>query len=228
MEKYGIGWKKLDTHKPHLSVLDYKKQERSREVKELEQELEDISVVIELKEEREARLDREINKQERQIKRDREEAEKTLSIVNSLKEKALDEGVMQKRRNKTLIADNQELDADITDKKEQLAELQAALERAHAVFDKADEELERAKEELAGVRKLRNELIAQGDGDYYLKEEVIRLRYENQNLKTENKGLREKLDKAYEFMKKFVIEGKSILDKFFEWIGEKVRDVRGR
>jgi hypothetical protein len=123
MEKYGIGWKKLDTHKPHLSVLDYKKKERSREVKELEQELEDISVVIELKEERESRLDREINKQELQIKKDREEAEKTLSIVNSLKEKALDEGSMQERRNKTLIADNLELDAVITDKKEQLADL---------------------------------------------------------------------------------------------------------
>jgi len=36
-------------------------------------------------------------------------------------------------------------------------------------------------------------------------EEVIRLRYENQNLKDENKGLREKLDKAYEFMKRFDI-----------------------
>lgn len=46
------------------------------------------------------------------------------------------------------------------------------------------------------------------------------------NLKEENKGLREKLDKAYEFMRKFVIEGKSMLDKFLEWIGEKVRDGR--
>lgn len=29
-------------------------------------------------------------------------------------------------------------------------------------------------------------------------------------------------------MKKFVIEGKSMLDKFLEWIGEKVREGRGR
>lgn len=228
MEKYGISWKKLDTHKPHLSVLDYKKQERSREVKELEQELEDIGVVIELKEEREARLNREINKQELQLKKNREEAEKTLSIIDYLKEKALDEGKEQEKRNKYLIADNQELEDVITDKKEQLADLQAALARAHTVFDKADEELNRAREELAEVRKLRSELIAQVDGDYYLKEEVIRLRYENQNLKEENEGLREKLEKAYEFMKKFVIEGKSVLDKFLEWIGEKVREGRER
>ena len=141
MEKYGISWKKLDTHKPHLSVLDYKKQERSREVKELEQELEDIGVEIELKEEREARLNREINKQELQLKKNREEAEKTLSIIDYLKEKALDEGKEQEKRNKYLIADNQELEDVITDKKEQLADLQAALARAHTVFDKADEEL---------------------------------------------------------------------------------------
>ncbi len=134
----------------------------------------------------------------------------------------------QKNRNKSLIADNQELEDIITDKKGQLADLQAALDRAHSVFDKADEELTRAREELAEARKLRNKLISQGDGDYYLKEEVIRLRYENQNLKDENKGLREKLDQTYEFMKQFVIEGKSMLDKFLEWIGEKVRDVRGR
>ena len=81
---------------------------------------------------------------------------------------------------------------------------------------------------MSEVKKLRDDLIKQGDEDYYLKEEVIRLRYENQNLKEENKGLREKLAKAYEFMRKFVIEGNSMLDKFLEWIGEKVRDGRGR
>lgn len=69
-------------------------------------------------------------------------------------------------------------------------------------------------------------MIAQRDGDYYLKEEVIRLRYDNQNLKAENKGLREKLDKAYEFMRQFVIEGKSMLNKFLEWIGDRVRETR--
>lgn len=228
MKKYGISWKKLDTHKPHLSVLDYKKQERTREVKELEQELEDIGVVIELKEEREARLDKEINNQELQLKKKREEAEKTLSIIDSLKEKALDEGKEQEKRNKYLIADNQELEDVITDKKEQLADLQVALNKALAVFENANEKLAQAEEELSEVKKLRDDLIKQGDGDYYLKEEVIRLRYENQNLKEENKGLREKLDKAYEFMKKFVVEGKSMLDKFLEWIGEKVREGRGR
>ena len=228
MKKYGIEWKKLDTHKPHLSVLDYKKQERSREIKEMEQELEDIGVVIELKEEREARLNDEIHKQQIRLKTEREEAEKTLAIVKSMKDRIMEEGVAQEKHNKALATDNQELEDIITDKKRQLADVQVALNKALAVFENANEKLAQAEEELSEVKKLRDDLIKQGDGDYYLKEEVIWLRYENQNLKEENKGLREKLDKAYEFMKKFVIEGKSMLDKFLEWIGEKVREGRER
>lgn len=228
MQKYGIGWKKLDTHNPHLSVLDYKKQERSREVKELEQELEDIGVVIGLKEEHEAQLNDEIHKQQMCLKTEREEVEKTLAIVTSLKDRIMEEGVVQEKYNKALAADSQELEDIIADKKKQLADVQVALNKARAVFENANEKLAQAEEELSEVKKLRDDLIKQGDGDYYLKEEVIRLRYENQNLKEENKGLREKLDKAYEFMKKFVIEGRSLLDKFLEWIGEKIREGRGR
>ena len=38
-----------------------------------------------------------------------------------------------------------------------------------------------------------------------------------------------KLEKAYEIMKQFVIGGMNLLEKFLEWIGEKVKDVgRGR
>ena len=40
MERHGIGWKQLDTHEEHLSVLDYKKKMRTQEVEELSIELE--------------------------------------------------------------------------------------------------------------------------------------------------------------------------------------------
>ena len=39
MERHGIGWKQLDTHEEHLSVLDYKKKMRTQEVEELSTEL---------------------------------------------------------------------------------------------------------------------------------------------------------------------------------------------
>lgn len=49
MSWYGIDWKKKDTHNKHLSVLDYKKQERAKEVAALEEEIEGAQVVLELK-----------------------------------------------------------------------------------------------------------------------------------------------------------------------------------
>ena len=60
MSRYGIDWKKKDTHNKHLSVLDYKKQERAKEVAALEEELEGAQVVLKLKEERIDSLEKEI------------------------------------------------------------------------------------------------------------------------------------------------------------------------
>ena len=39
MEKYGIQWKRLGTHRKHLSVLDFEKQERAKEVAELDKQI---------------------------------------------------------------------------------------------------------------------------------------------------------------------------------------------
>ena len=48
-------------------------------------------------------------------------------------------------------------------------------------------------------------------------------------LREENRSLKEKLEKAYEFMKQFVSGGINLLEKFMEWIEEKVKNVgRGR
>ena len=55
---------------------------------------------------------------------------------------------------------------------------------------------------------------------------MIELRYQNQMLREENRSLKDKLEKAYEFMKQFVIVGINLLEKFLKWIGEKVKDVK--
>ncbi len=87
-------------------------------------------------------------------------------------------------------------------------------------------EIEEAQKE---AEKLKKELLGAVNGNDYLKEQVIELKYQNQILREENHSLKEKLEKAYEFMKQFVIGGINLLEKFMEWIGEKVRDVgRGR
>ena len=60
MSRYGIDWKKKDTHNKHLSVLDYKKRERAKEVAALEEEIEGAQIVLELKEEKMESLEKEI------------------------------------------------------------------------------------------------------------------------------------------------------------------------
>lgn len=44
--------------------------------------------------------------------------------------------------------------------------------------------------------------------------------YENQKLKEENTTLKELLEKAYEFMKQFVIAGVNLLERFLESVGK--------
>lgn len=97
------------------------------------------------------------------------------------------------------------------------------------ISDTVKWQTEWAQFELEEAKRLKKELLEAVDGDDYLKKQVIELRYQNQILREENRSLKDKLEKAYEFMKQFVIGGISLLEKFMEWIGEKVKDVgRGR
>ncbi len=51
-------------------------------------------------------------------------------------------------------------------------------------------------------------------------EKMLELKYENECLKTENRTLKEKLDKAYDFMRQFTINGMNMLEHFLRSIGE--------
>ena len=93
------------------------------------------------------------------------------------------------------------------------------------ISDTVKLQTERAEFELEEAERLKKELLGAVDGDDYLKEQIIELRYQNHILREENRSLKDKLEKAYEF----VIGGINLLEKFMEWIGEKVKDVgRGR
>ena len=52
--------------------------------------------------------------------------------------------------------------------------------------------------------------------------------YENQKLREENTTLKELLEKAYEFMKQFVINGVNLLEKFLESVGKMIDKVTKR
>lgn len=93
------------------------------------------------------------------------------------------------------------------------------------ISDTAKWQTERAQLELEEAEKLKKELLRAVDGVNYLKEQVIELRYQNHMLREENRSLKDNLEKAYEFMKQFVVGRINLLEKFMEWIGEKVKVV---
>ena len=69
--------------------------------------------------------------------------------------------------------------------------------------------------------------MARGSGgNEDLREKLIDVMYENEQLKAENFKLREILNKAYDFMKQFVMDGRNLLERFLENIGQVVEKVR--
>ena len=48
------------------------------------------------------------------------------------------------------------------------------------------------------------------------REKLIDVMYENQKLREENMTLKELMEKAYEFMKQFVIDGVNLLERFLK------------
>lgn len=127
---------------------------------------------------------------------------------------------------------NSELRLEYYDNLDQLADKQKEIEAAQKeadkwmmIMDTAKWQTEQAQMKLEEAERLKKELLKTVDGDDYLKEQVIELRYQNQMLREENRSLEDKLEKAYEFMKQFVIGEMNLLEKFWEWIGEKVKDV---
>lgn len=70
------------------------------------------------------------------------------------------------------------------------------------------------------------EMACGSGGNEALREKLIDIMYENEQLKAENSKLRETLNKAYDFVKQFVVDGRNLLERFLESIGHVVDKVR--
>lgn len=229
MRRHGIDWKKKNTHNQHLSVLDYKKQERVKEVADLEEKLEGAQVVLQLKEERIESLEKEIEDKHVSIRKEQSEAQKMLNDTKAETRKLQLETTDLRIKNSELRLEYYDNLDQLADKQKEIEAVQKEADKWMMIMDTAKWQTEQAQMKLEEAERLKKELLGTVDGDDYLKEQVIELRYQNQMLQEENRSLKDKLEKAYEFMKQFVIGGMNLLEKFMEWLGEKVKDVgRGR
>ena len=125
---------------------------------------------------------------------------------------AADEDRLERVRDNIDAAENEYAKyADmITDKKNNLEQLSS----------KESELIERTK-----IAESVYDMFRQGGTDD-VRERLIDVMYENQKLREENTTLKELLEKAYEFMKQFVIDGVNLLEKFMESVGKVMERLR--
>lgn len=230
MLRHGIEWENKYTHEPHLSVLDYKKRKREKEIEICEGRLGELEEKL-FEKESEIESARLLYEDEQQ---DAEESLRSRLALNAVK---IENAENELKEIKEIILETRDIYEkeksymecklkEVVKKKEnELESVKKKLDETNEILEVAKLELKMAQSEVAEAKKLKAQLMYEMDGDDYLKEQVIELRYQNMVLKDENQTLKEKLNQAYEFMKQFVIEGMNMLEKFKLWIGEKVRDV---
>lgn len=124
------------------------------------------------------------------------------------------------------ISDSRAEKKRVQDEKEK-AQLQ--LDIANAQLEQVVKAVDEAQQQTQGILSHAEELyskyskVALTDRQYQMFEDMVQLGQENDKLKEENRTLREKLQKAYDFMKQFTIQGRNMLEYFLESIGERVQ-----
>ena len=227
MLRHGIEWEKIYIHEPHLSVLDYKKRKREKEIELCEYRLGELEEKL-FEKESEIESARLLYEDEQQDAEENLRSRLALNAVkienaeNELKEIILETRDIYEKEKSYMECKLKEV---IKEKENELESVKKKLDEINEILEVARLEVKMAQSEVSEAKKLKAQLMYEMDGEDYLKEQVIELRYQNMVLKDENQTLKEKLNQAYEFMKQFVIEGMNMLEKFMLWIGEKVRDV---
>ena len=215
MEKE-IGWRRLfkgKNERGDLLLSDYRRERAAEKALEAEKERERNELALEaVKRDAEEQLrqyDSQINSKELRL---------TLTLTDTMLEQKQKELEELDVRAEQIKKECSEADEKLTDKKKEVERAQSELNNLEATKAEAEEQKRVAEE-------VRAEIVAGADyGD--LVDKVVNLTYENQKLQEENRGLRYKLNEAYEFMKQFVINGRNMLEVFRERIGEVKEWVR--
>ena len=133
-ERYGVRWKQLGTHNKHLSVLDYEKQERAKEVEKLEKAVSSNKAELSHIIYQQVLAENEIEKIKLENEAVRQETTE-LSVTNDLLREQTD-GLMENREklmsdNKALEQHQKKLQQDI----EKMADSKVVLERNVHAYD---------------------------------------------------------------------------------------------
>ena len=181
MERYGVKWLQKGTHKKHLSVLDFEKQERAKEVAELvSQKQEKTSEVAKLNQAVASMKQELMNTTIKQVR-----AEEAV-------EKAREKGIAVQRDNETLSASNQQLRVENTSleiKKVELRTDNRHLEQQQWQLRTDNSELEMKQ----SVLQSENKRLEQEQNK--LQEDNEKLEQKQTSLQSDNQALKQMQDK---------------------------------
>ena len=216
-----FGWERFykgSNPRRNLTLSDYRREKAAEMAKEEERKLEDIKdkvtagqATIQAQAEQMEAILESLDKGA--------EAEQQLSVGIIDKNAELND-VMQNLADKSTELD--EVKQDLTDKKSEVREQERKLT---LIKEDADEVIQKAQfaEEL--IEHFKNTNSGEREKAYF--EKMLDLKYENECLKrenevlqAENRTLKAKLEKAYDFMRQFTINGMNMLERFLRSIGE--------
>ena len=178
MERYGVEWLQKGTHKKHLSVLEFEKKERAKEVAELDSQKQEISsVVLQLGEAVSAK------KQELQnVTIEKELAEEATQKANEERTIAQQEKEVLLAGNKNLRMENTRLES----RKDRLRMENHDLKQKQLQLQTDNEELEQRHEDLQYKNSELENVNDQLSADNHTLEQ------RNDSLKFDNQALRQK------------------------------------
>ena len=178
MELYDVEWLQKGTHEKHLSVLEFEKKERAKEVAELDSQKQEISsVVLQLVEAVSA------NKQELQnVTIEKELAEEAT-------QKANEERTIAQQEKEVLLADNQDLrmeNSRLESRKDRLRMENHDLKQKQLQLQTDNEELEQRHEDL----QYKNSELQNVNDQLFADNHILEQR--NDALQSDNQALRQK------------------------------------
>ncbi len=140
MEQYGAEWVQKGTHEKHLSVLEFEKKERAREVAELDSQKREISSVV-------AQLGEEVSVKKQELKNATTEKE----LAEEATQKANEERITAQQEKEVLLAGNKDLrmeNSRLESHKDRLRMENHDLKQKQLQLQTDNEELEQRHEDL--------------------------------------------------------------------------------
>ena len=245
MARYGVEWNHLGTSKEHLSVLEYKKQERTKEVQQLDEEKERLQEDVEqVKEdiregEREAetawveatearkevadiRQEIAVAKEELQeVKDNIQEEKQTLQFeVEAIKQDKREHLESYQKMLAEFNEEKKKVEDELADIQSQKDILDCAIKYETEILAEKESETKKAEQKLSLINEMLNKYRDPSDR----MDKMVELQMQVNKLLEENATLKQKLQQAYEFMKSKFLNGVNMFEEFARSIGAKVQE----